>query len=278
MDGIALVSNPPPAVGVARLGAVGCGMAELLAYEDRGSGPPVVFLHGITADRRHWEPVVDLLVDDFRCISVDALGHGASPRTPPYDLFAQVGALGALLDDLDIGPPVLVGHSAGAFTATMYAAGQPTRAVVNVDQRLDIAAFRSEIEPLGDRLRGDDFDAAFGEILEGLRIDLVPPERQAFAAMQARPDIVLGMWDTVLDTPPAEMRAQIDALLPAVTVPYLAIFGDEISDEERRILATIPSSEVEVWPGLGHFVQLVDPQRTADRIRRFLDELPTGKN
>ncbi len=253
-------------------------MAELLAYEDRGSGAPVVFLHGITADRRHWAPVVDLLVDDFRCISVDALGHGASPRTPPYDLFAQVGALGALVDHLDIGPPMLVGHSAGAFTATMYAAGQPTRAVVNVDQRLDIAAFRSTIEPLGARLRGDDFEGAFAEIMAGLGIDLVPPERQAFAVMEARPDIVLGMWEAVLDAPPAELSAQIEAVLPAVAAPYLAIFGDEITDEERRILGLIPHGEVEVWPGLGHFVQLVDPQRTAQRIRTFVGQVAHTEN
>lgn len=250
-------------------------MAEVLSYSDQGSGAPVVFLHGITADRRHWEPVVDLLQDDFRCISVDALGHGSSPRTPPYDLFAQVGALGVVVDELDIEPPVLVGHSAGAFTATMYAAGRAARGIVNVDQRLDIAEFRRTIEPRADRLRGDEFEAAFSEILDDLRIDLVPPEGHALAieAMRPTPEIVLGMWAAVLDTPVDELTAQIEAVLPAVTVPYLAVFGDEISDEERRILGLIPNSEVEVWAGLGHFVQLVDPRRTADRIRAFVEGL-----
>ncbi len=57
--------------------------------------------------------------------------------------------------------------------------------------------------------------------------------------------------------------------MPSVLAPYLGLFGAELSDRERPLQALIPNGEIEVWDGLGHFVQLVDPQRTANRIAEF---------
>ena len=51
----------------------------MLAYSDDGEGPALVFVHGIGSGRYRWAPVVDRLVDDFRCVSVDLPGHGDSP-------------------------------------------------------------------------------------------------------------------------------------------------------------------------------------------------------
>jgi pimeloyl-ACP methyl ester carboxylesterase len=250
-------------------------MADQLAYEERGSGDPLVFLHGITANRRHWEPVVDLLADRFRCINVDLLGHGDSPRGSSSDLFTQVGAVGELLDHLGLQDPVLAGHSFGGFVATFCATARPLRGVVNVDQPFDTAAFREVLEPLGDRLRGDGFAAAWDEFVAWERIDLVPPERQALTRDNIRPrqEVVLEVWSAVLETPPEVLLGQVEAALPAVGASYLGIFGAELSEVERRLQGLIPQSTVEEWPGTGHFVQLVDPERVAERIAEFVDAL-----
>ena len=253
-------------------------MTAPLAHTDRGEGHPVVFLHGITANRRHWAPAVELLVDRYRCINVDALGHGESPRGEGHNLFAQVDALAALVEHLGLHGPVVVGHSAGAFAATVFATGHPASGVVNIDQRLDTTAFGEEIRPYEQRLRsGDDaqFQAAFAEFVEHEEIGMVPEERQALARYNIRPtpEVVLDMWTTVFDTPPHELKALIEGMLPGVSAPYLAVFGSPISEEERRLLGLIPESRVEVWEGLGHFVPLVDPDRTAARIAAFVDEV-----
>jgi pimeloyl-ACP methyl ester carboxylesterase len=253
-------------------------MAEQLAHAVSGpeSGDPLVFLHGITANRSHWDPVVDLLADRYRCINVDLLGHGESPRGSDSALFGQVGAVQGLLDDLGLEAPALVGHSYGGFVATVVATARPLRGVVNVDQPFDMTVFREVLGPLEARLRSEDFAAAWDEFVAWEGIDLVPPERQALTRENIDPsqELVLEVWSAVLDTPPEELMAQVEAVLPAVAAPYLGIYGNELSTTERRLQGLIPHGTVEVWDGLGHFVQLVDPERTAARIAGFVDGLP----
>lgn len=248
-----------------------------LAYTDSGpeTGEVLVFLHGITANRSHWLPVVDRLDDRHRCINVDLLAHGASPSGSDSALFGQVSAVRSLLEHLELEAPVLIGHSYGGFVATAVAATGSVRGVVNVDQPFDMAAFRDVLGPLESRLRGDQFAAAWDEFLAWERIDLVPPERRALARdnIEPRQEVVLEVWSAVLETAPEDLAAQIEALLPSVTSPYLGIYGSALSVTEARLQALIPHGTVEVWDGLGHFVQLVEPERTAARIASFVDGL-----
>ncbi len=83
-------------------------------------------------------------------------------------------------------------------------------------------------------------------------------------------------WGAVFDTPPEELQALIGPALAAYPVPYLAVFGAEISDEERALLSSVPDVEIEEWAGAGHFVHLVDPERMADRLADFVARLGSG--
>ena len=248
-------------------------MPNELAHDDVGEGDDIVFLHGITNDRSSWTPVVDVLADRFRCVNVDLAGHGGSPRTGAYDVFSQASSVGEFLSTAGLDRPLVVGHSYGAFIATLLGTMAPVRGVVNVDQELDTAGFAARVRPFEARLRGDDFDAAYAEFAATLRPDLVPEDRRPATRMRPDPEIVLGVWETVFDTPPADLTAMVEPALAAFPVPYLAIFGTAISDEERRLLSLIPDAEVEEWDGLGHFVHLVDPPRTAARIEQFAGRL-----
>lgn len=240
-----------------------------LAHDDVGDGTPLVFLHGITCDRGNWAPVVELLAGDFRCVNVDLPGHGGSPRTGAYDVFSQAEVVARFIDERGLDRPVVIGHSYGAFIATLVGTTAPVRGVVNVDQELDTAAFAERMAPLESRLRGDDFESAFAEFVATLGIDLVPAERRSAIVMRPDAEVVLGTWGTAFDTPPADLTAMMEPVLSAFPVPYLALYGTSISTEERRLLDLFPQVEVEEWDGLGHFVQLADPDRTAERIRSF---------
>lgn len=251
-------------------------MSEQLAHDEVGTGDPIVFLHGITANRHHWDPVVERLEGAQRCINVDLLGHGDSPSGLAVDLFAQVEALLELLEALDLRAPVIVGHSYGGFIATFAATARTVGGVVNVDQTFDTGAFRAAIQPLADGLRGDDFAATFDRFLTSQRPDLVPAARQELLHINVRPrqEVVLGVWGAVLDAPAEELAGQVEAVLPAVTAPYLGLFGAPLSPEEQRLQSLIPQGEVEVWDGSGHFLHLVDPDRMAARIAAFVATLP----
>lgn len=98
--------------------------------QDVGSGPVVVFIHGIASSSLTWTYVVPLLQDRFRCICIDLLGFGESPipEDSEYRLADHVDAIARTIDSLRLREPfVLVGHSMGALIAPRYAARHPKR-------------------------------------------------------------------------------------------------------------------------------------------------------
>ena len=84
-------------------------------YETRGSGDPVVFVHGLTANHRHFKYQVGMFRKTHRTIAYDLRGHGAS-GVPDHNLniSALANDLKELIDYLDVSPATLVGWSLGA--------------------------------------------------------------------------------------------------------------------------------------------------------------------
>src|SRR4051794_24292545 len=91
--------------------------------------PPIVLLHGLTFDRRLWGPVLRELpsVDPGRrVLNLDLPGHGQSPRYDSYLLNEVAPVIREAVEDAGLRSPVMVGHSAGAILATIYASRYPT--------------------------------------------------------------------------------------------------------------------------------------------------------
>src|SRR3954470_17275314 len=86
-----------------------------LYYEDHGSGPAVVLLHGWPLDSRSREPQVHpLLTAGYRVITYDRRGFGRSSRpTDGYDFDTLADDLDAVLSGLDVQDAVVVGFSIG---------------------------------------------------------------------------------------------------------------------------------------------------------------------
>src|SRR5262249_42863295 len=93
-----------------------------LYYEDHGSGAPVVLIHGYPLSGRAWDKQVPLLLDaGRRVITYDRRGFGKSSQPATgydYDTFAA--DLARLMDELDLGDAVIVGHSMGTGEVTRY--------------------------------------------------------------------------------------------------------------------------------------------------------------
>jgi pimeloyl-ACP methyl ester carboxylesterase len=97
---------------------------RLHIHSDTGSGPVVILVHGIASTAVTFRKVVPLLAPNHRVITVDILGHGASPKPVgcEYTLDDHVAALAATIQHLRLREPfVLVGHSLGSLIATRYA-------------------------------------------------------------------------------------------------------------------------------------------------------------
>jgi pimeloyl-ACP methyl ester carboxylesterase len=97
-------------------------------YEEKGSGEPVVFVHGIPTDYRAWGAQVDALSRRYRVVTLSR--RYAAPNVREGDVSdSTVGNNGAdlkgFIDRLDAGPVHLVGHSYGGFVAAYIAADHP---------------------------------------------------------------------------------------------------------------------------------------------------------
>ncbi|MEM9653233.1 MAG: alpha/beta fold hydrolase [Actinomycetota bacterium] len=90
----------------------------------RGSGPALIFLHGVGSSSATWDRVMTLLQDRYTVIGFDLLGHGQSPVPEDPAEYTRDRALDDVDDILESvdGPAVLVGHSLGGYLALAHAA------------------------------------------------------------------------------------------------------------------------------------------------------------
>ncbi len=101
------------------------GMATDL-YGEADGRPALVLLHGLTFDRRIWQPTLDrlLAVDPRRQILViDLPGHGESPDQFPHTIERVASLIHDAIDEAGLEAPVLVGHSISGGIASVYAVG-----------------------------------------------------------------------------------------------------------------------------------------------------------
>jgi 3-oxoadipate enol-lactonase len=120
-----------------------------LWYEEAGSGPAVLLLHGGLGDSGLWEPVVPFLAEQFRTIRTDLRFYGRSTG-PAVPWSWQDDAIG-VLDELGVEHAAVVGLSMGGKIALDVALAHPDRlwAVVGVAPGLgghDGAAYTEEHE------------------------------------------------------------------------------------------------------------------------------------
>lgn len=91
-----------------------------LVYTRRGSGPPLVLLHGIGHRREAWEPVLDRLAEHFDVIAPDLSGFGQSPAFAgevPYSMENACDHLSDQFADWGVAKPHVVGNSLGGAIA-----------------------------------------------------------------------------------------------------------------------------------------------------------------
>jgi non-heme chloroperoxidase len=93
-------------------------------YEDHGSGPAVVLVHGFGLNGHSWEKQeTALLAAGHRVITYDRRGFGASsPPSIGYDFDTLAGDLHVLLSSLDLHGVVLAGFAMGTGEVTRYLA------------------------------------------------------------------------------------------------------------------------------------------------------------
>jgi pimeloyl-ACP methyl ester carboxylesterase len=93
-----------------------------------GNGQTVLCIHGLTANSRFWDCLASALSPRHKIIAMDLRGRGLSDKPPTgYSIDHHCKDVLALMDDLGLKRPVLMGHSLGAFISLVFAAQHPEK-------------------------------------------------------------------------------------------------------------------------------------------------------
>ncbi|MEU0395736.1 alpha/beta fold hydrolase [Streptomyces sp. NPDC006208] len=99
---------------------------RIYGHVREGDGPALVFLHYWGGSHRTWRPVIEHLSPTQTFVSYDHRGWGESTQVPgPYGIEQLADDAERVIDELDHGEYVVVGHSMGGKVAQVLASRRP---------------------------------------------------------------------------------------------------------------------------------------------------------
>lgn len=252
-----------------------------IAFDDIGSGLPIVFLHAFPLSRTMWEPQVTALVSECRCIPIDFRGFGDSVASPPFSVDRYADDVAAVLDTLQIERAVIAGISLGGYVSFAFwrRHRERVRALILADTRagadtpdtlarrrylIDLAntqgssaVANAQIAGLVGKTTRDKRPDIYDAIHRSISIASVAGVVGALEAMMARPDST--------------------ATLGTIDVPTLIVAGSEDvatpPRESRSMHAFIPGSRIEILQQAGHLSNLERPAAFNTVVTEFLGAL-----
>ena len=215
-----------------------------LYYEERGTGEPLLLLHGGTGAGADWRHV--FTTGDpagFRVIVPDLRGHGRSTNPSKAFTFRQAAAdMIALLDHLGIQRVKAIGMSAGAKTLLHMATRQPGR----IDAMVLVSAtpyFPAPVRAAMAQLTVEAFSDAEWAVQRQRHVHGDDQIRMLFDQMRGLKD----SYDDMAFTPP---------LLGTIAARTLVVHGDRDPlypvEMAMELFRSIPQSALWVVPGGGH--------------------------
>jgi 3-oxoadipate enol-lactonase len=259
-----------------------------LAFDDEGTGPPVLFSHSWFCDARQWPQAAAVIGAGYRVLNLDNRGHGRSgPHRQPYTVWDMADDIVAVLDEAGEGSAVIVGLSVGGFAGLRAALRHPARvrALVLADTAAGPQGWagRAKAWALGPVFR----TPARPVLVPTLLKTLFGP-----TARRTQPRLIADWRRRFLDQDPASMVAALDAIvhrddvtsrLDEVSVPTLVLVGEEDRDPglaaSAAIAARIPDARFVVFPATGHLSALESPHLFETTLIDFLRDLdPAGRH
>ncbi|WP_028022295.1 alpha/beta fold hydrolase [Enterovibrio calviensis] len=259
-----------------------------MSYLDVGEGPVVLFGHSYLMDSSMWQPQVDALSKQYRCIVPELWAHGQSDAAPDTttSLIDYANDVLCLMDKLDIDQFALVGLAVGGMWGTELVLTAPTR--VNALVLMDtFVGYEPEVAKARYVAMLDNIEQQ--ECVPSEMIDTFSALFFSSHAQQDNPSLVSdfkAMLAGVSGERAKQMvhvaRMEFDRRdtfddIEQLTLPTLIMVGAE--DKPRPPLESmllhdaIDGSEFVLIPKAGHISNLEQPERVNEALMRFLAKI-----
>jgi pimeloyl-ACP methyl ester carboxylesterase len=248
-----------------------------IAFKKSGTGPPLVLIHGGTADHTRWDPIVPPLEKEFTVYAVDRRGRGRSVDTGGYSLAREFEDVAAVVDA--IGEPVnLLGHSLGGYISL-----EASLLTENIDRLILYEPATPGVpgimppetaEKMKLLLDHGDRDGVISTFMA--EVALVPPKEleilrsvPAWQGRVAAAHTILRELEELENSPPFDPdrfnRLTVDTLL--------LLGGDsphEYGDFIKAIDAALPNGRLVILPGQQHVAMNTAPELFVSEVLKFL--------
>jgi pimeloyl-ACP methyl ester carboxylesterase len=281
------------------------GRQVAIAYGEKGSGQPLLLLHGIGSWSYNWRSCIEPLAQRFRVICVDAKGYGFSEAsTLPETVGHQIVELVAIIQALSNRPVIIAAESLGALTALAVAQRYP-----NLIERLiviNVPIFPKRLPSLGMRslsylplplVRWIDqrqlirlFTPLVRQVTWLIRREVVfdpnsitseeiywltyPYLNLPGALTQFATDLRLAAEEIDrLQRQQPNLISTIQQALPTILCPTLVLWSDQdrwfpLADG-TRLKNCLPNAQFQVLPHCGHVASSNNPQAVSQAILTF---------
>lgn len=263
-----------------------------IAYIDEGSGPPIVFLHGVGATKQMWEPQMAMLSERFRCVALDYRGYGGSEIPPEKSLApaardakaisraAYARDVIAVLDAAGIDAAHLCGCSLGGVVALETYDAKPARvkSLALVDT---FALYPGGTASIDDRIANLD-KLGISEFAKTRAPGIHKPDAPKDLVDKSIADMASIPLAVYKASTRATWTGDYRALLPRIGVPAEVFWGEldttiaphELSEELANGIPTC-SGVVRV-PHAGHVSNMDNPEFFNLALEAFVDSVEAG--
>ncbi|WP_373491617.1 alpha/beta fold hydrolase [Parasphingorhabdus sp.] len=269
------------------------GQGGQIHYRDEGKrdGPPILLIHGSNSMLQTWEPLVALLEDKYRLISIDLYGHGLTGPNPTgaYDAATNIAAVIKVLDAVGVDKAYWAGNSMGGWLTWRAGLSVPDRTA----GLILIDASGAQVEQKGQAYLGARLAQSWiGQML----LPEITPRALVKSSLQenyAQPErltetMVDRYWEMLRF--PGNRRATLDrattprepgkwAEIGNLKMPVLLLWGEQDKifplSHAQAFASAIPGSKLITYADAGHLPMEETPEQVARDIDTWIASVTT---
>lgn len=224
----------------------------ILHYTEKGSGTPLILLHGNGEDGSYFNNQIAYFSDRYRVIAVDTRGHGKSPRgSAPFTIEQFARDLNDWMTELNISKAIILGFSDGANIAMKFALRYPDKVEALI-------------------LNGGNLNPKGVKSIVQIPIEMGYRITKLFAVKSEDAKHHMELLGLMVNEPNINLKA-----LHAIQMPTLVIAGtrDMIKRcHTEEIVNNIPHAKLSVIPG-NHFIANKNSEMFNQEVESFLNGL-----
>ena len=238
-------------------------------YKEKGSGTPVIFLHGWGCDSSVFDEFADIVSVKYRAVSIDLPGFGQSdePETV-WGVEEYTSMLESFVSDNGMTAPVLVGHSFGGRVSILFSSRNEVKSVVLTDAAgvKPKRTLKYYVKVYSYQLMRKTTEFFLGKEKAAARIEAARKKSGSADYRNASPKMRAVLSKVV--------NEDLCRNMPSIKAPVLLFWGENDTatplSDAKKMEKLIPDAGLVVVPGSGHFAFLEARGLFAAVLKNFL--------